>query len=300
MGSIETAEVQKQNSALPVPGCKMRLIMAVRFYGDESEDKEEKVHAIAGFIGFAEDWDRLQEEWISRVKPTGVSAYHMTDCDNGWGEFSEKKGWTKTDRDQLTKDLIEMICRHGVYLIGMAVMLDDYKTLQPLNDEGEMLGHDKWHLAFQFVLREACSRVGDEAPPKETVAFFFDWKTKQGVAKRLFDYTMGLDRLQPWHKRLETLTFGHKEFDVPGSIPLLQVADIAAVESRKVLANSITHPHLPERRSLARLKECNRVWSIRYLDKPVIDMLYEDKRRKMALLNKYEETFFKLKKLRSD
>ena len=48
------------------------FIMAIRFDGDESEDKEGKIHAIAGFIGFAEEWDRLQEEWIDRVEPNGV------------------------------------------------------------------------------------------------------------------------------------------------------------------------------------------------------------------------------------
>jgi hypothetical protein len=178
----------------------------------------------------------------------------------------------------------------------MAVMLDDYKTLPPLTNDGKMLGHDKWHMAFQFVLHEACLKVGDEAPPEETVAFFFDWKTKRGVANKLFEYSKRLDK--PWSKRLGTVTFGHKEFDVPGSIPLLQVADIAAVESRKVLANKITHPELPERRSLTRLKQAGRVWSIQYLDKPVIDMLYEDKRREMGLPNKYDETFLKLRELR--
>jgi hypothetical protein len=274
--------------------------MAIRFYGDESEDKEEKVHAIAGFIGFAEEWDRLQEEWIARVEPTGVSAYHMTDCDNGRGEFSEEKGWTRGERNRLTIDLIEIICRHDVFMLGMGVRLDDYKTLPPVNDEGVMLGADKWHLVFQGVLQEAAMRVGEDAPPEETIAFFFDWKMKQGTANSIFDYTKEDEDLKPWHKRLKTLTFGHKEFNVPGSIPLLQCADLAAGEVRKALAHPITHPELAERKSLSRLKEADKVWSIKYLDKPVLDALYEYKREKLGLPNKAQEAAERLNRLRPD
>src|SRR5579863_9684925 len=110
--------------AVHAPSCQKRLIMAVRLYADESEDAEEKVIAVAGFIGLADQWESLQDKWIARVKPTGVSAYHMTDCENGWGEFSDKKGWTKADRTQLTTDLIEIICDHEVYLLGMGMLLE--------------------------------------------------------------------------------------------------------------------------------------------------------------------------------
>src|ERR1700678_1747026 len=202
--------------------------MAIRFYGDESEDKEAKVHAIAGFIGQASQWELLQDEWISRVKPTGVSAYHMTDCDNGHGEFSDKEGWTKESRTRLTIDLVEIICRYDVFLIGVGVYLDDYNSLSPVTEHGGALGHDKWHSAFQSVLREAALRVEKCIPKGETIAFFLDWKEKHGMADDLFGWTQCEEQL-PWRDRLGTLTFGHKEFDVVGSLPLLQVADVAAV-----------------------------------------------------------------------
>jgi hypothetical protein len=269
--------------------------MALRFYGDESEDKEQKVHTLGGFLGWADEWDHLQEEWIDRVKPTGVSAYHMTDCDNGGGEFSDAKGWTKTDRTQLTIDLIEIICRHKVFLIGMGLYIDDYKTLGPVTDDGEMLGHDKWHLVFQGALREAAIHVDKIAPPEETIAFFFDWQMKQGMANDLFESTQNESSL-PWRNRLGTLTFGHKEFGVPGSLPLLQVADIAALEVRKSLAHPITQPKLPERRSLARLKQCGG-GVIKIFDKPYFDALYELKRKSLGLPNKAEETELRLRNL---
>jgi hypothetical protein len=274
--------------------------MALRFYGDESEDKQEKVLAIGGFLGLAEEWDALQEKWIARVKPTGVSAYHMTDCECGQGEFSRENGWCEQDRRDLTIDLIELIAAHNIFLIGHAVLLDDYSQFPPVNDEGVKLGHDKWHMAFQGLLQQAANRVGDDAPPEETIAFFLDWKQKQGAAQFLFDYTKNETRLKPWRQRLGTLTFGHKEFDVPGSLPLLQVADIAAVETRKAIGNPITHPHLPERKSLARLKEAGKVWSISFLDEPVLTAIYEMKREDLGLPNKAKEAAERLHKLRPD
>jgi hypothetical protein len=271
--------------AVHPPHSKSRFIMAIRFYGDESEDKQEQVHAVAGWVGKAEEWEHLHGEWISRVKPTGVSAYHMTDCECGGGEF---KNWLKPERDQLTIDLIEMICRHNIFLFGMGILLEDYKSLPPLSKEEAALGHDRWHLAFQGVIHTPAD-VMDGFPPEETIAFFFDWKTKQGVANDVFDYTKNEARLGPWHKRLGTLTFGHKEFDVPGSIPLLQVADIAAVETRKYYANPITHPHLKDRKSLLRLKEAGRIWSLKCLDKPVLDVMREAKREELGLPNNLEQ-----------
>jgi hypothetical protein len=264
--------------------------MAIRFYGDESEDKEEKVHAVAGFIGWANQWERLQEEWINRVKPTGVSAYHMTDCDNGRGDFADDKGWKKEDRKQLTIDLIEIICRYRVFMIGIGVYLDDYKLLPPVTEDGELLGHDKWHSAFQAVLREAARRVEQSRgmPESETIAFCLDWKEKQGKADELFAACQNAPEL-PWRNRLGTLTFGHKEFNKAGSVPLLQVADIAALETRKSLAHELAHPELPERSSLARLKQAGRVALIAGMDKPYLEALYEMKRETLGLPNYAKE-----------
>lgn len=202
------------------PGCSKRWIMAVRFYGDESEDKDSKVLSIAGFLGFAEDWDALQEKWIARVKPTGVSAYHMTDCDNGWGEFSKSNGWTALDRRQLTIDLIEIVTQHRILMIGLSMLLDDYRNISVLPGSDTALGGDKWHALFQGILMYAVECMGAEAPPEETIAFFFDWKQKQGGANFFFDNIRNEKRLSDWRTRLGTLTFGHKEFNVHGSVPI--------------------------------------------------------------------------------
>ena len=263
--------------------------MAVSFYADESEDKDGKVHAIGGFIGFRDEWEIFEERWTGRLKPTGVNAYHMTDCECGFGEFSDKNGWTKTDRDQLTTDLIEIICEHDIFMIGAGVLLDDYRQFGPVDNEKVGLGAGKWNFVFQYIVQEACRRVGDQAPPEQIVSFFFDWKDKHGTADSLFAHMQCDDRLQSWHKRLGTVAFGHKEFDVPGSIPLLQVADIAAVETRKAIGNPITHPHLRERRSLSRLKQAGRIWSIKYFERPVLEVMYELKRAELGLSNRAEE-----------
>jgi hypothetical protein len=265
--------------------------MAVRFYCDESEDRESKVLSLAGFLGTGEDMDALQEEWVARLKPTGVSAYHMTDCDNGGGEFSDAKGWNKTDRTHLTIDLIEIIARHKVFLVGLSVLLDDYRTIPSFPGTDKLLGFDTWHLLFQGIFMYAEQLLGTEAPPEETIACFFDWRQKTGRAQTIFEIMRDIQDL-PFSKRLGTLTFGHKEFDKPGSIPLLQIADIAAVETRKDLANPITHPHLPERRSLARLRQTGRVWLL-HLDKLVLEGMYEMKKAQLGFPHNAEEAFLK-------
>jgi hypothetical protein len=257
------------------PWCKERLIMAVSFdlcaYFDESEDALEKVHAIGGFIAPTHEWDSLQDAWVARVKPTGVSAFHFTDCECGYGEFTEERGWKKEDRLNLIVDLIGLICRYNVYMIGCGVILDDYKGLPT------PLGLDKWHFAFQAVLLEAAL----QAMPllsEETVAFFFDWKNKQGNAQDLFLTIQQDQKLGAWRNRLGTLTFGHKEFNAPGSIPLLQIADVAAFETRKALSNPITHPDLKERISFQKLREAEKVGVIMRYDKNVLSKIWQSKK----------------------
>jgi hypothetical protein len=269
--------------------------MPVRFYCDESEDKESKVLSLAGFFGVAEDWEQLQEEWIARVKPTGVSAYHMTDCDNNQGEFSPDKGWTKPDCTQLTIDLIEIIAKHNVLLIGSSMLLDDYRSIPPFPGTDKRLGWDEWHFLFQSVFPWAVVCLGADAPPEETIALFFDWREKRGVAYSLFEDITKDKTFGDWPKRIGILTFGHKEFDVPGSIPLLQVADVAAVETHKALANPFTHPHLKERQSLSRLKRDGRVWIMVHHDKLILEAMYEVKKKQYGMPNNAEEAFRKMR-----
>lgn len=76
---------------------------------------------------------------------------------------------------------------------------------------------------------------------------------------------------------------------------LLQVADIAAVETRKALANPITHPHIPERKSLARLKQAGNVWAMLHLDKLVLDAMYESKKEELGLPHDDGAAFLKMR-----
>jgi hypothetical protein len=254
-------------------------MMAIRAYFDESEDKDATIHAIGGFIGIEQEWESLQDKWVGRVDPTGVTAYHMTDCECGYGEFSAEKGWNKEDRNQLTKDLIEIILRHKVFMLGAGLLLDDYKQIPPLDEKEDLLGGDKWLFPFQSVIQEAATQAL-RIPGNEAVAFFFDWREKKGNAQKMIEEFREDTRLGEWRRQLGTLTFGHKEFDVADSLPLLQVADIAARETAKAIENKIsTNPH--RRESFERLKAGNRVYRIDFFDKEVMQIMFELKREEL-------------------
>lgn len=270
-----------------------------RSYCDESEDKDGNVHVVGGFIGEATEWDRLEEKWIARIKPAGISAFHMTDCNANQGEFSKEKGWTKQDCTQLTIDLIGLINQHNIFMYGVGVLLHDYRAIPPVNDEGMKLGKDKWHMTFQSLLHDLALAV-EPFDKEETIGFFFDWRAKQGAADDIFKFTQEDSRLGDWRKRLGTLTFGHKEFDVPGSIPLLQVADIAAVEAQKKISIPITHPHLGERRSFIALREAKRVMRVSCFNKAVLEIMYELKREELGLPNNAHDARAKLEAMKEE
>lgn len=203
----------------------------------------------------------------------------MTDSEGGYGEFSAEKGWKKEDRNQLTKDLIEIILQHKVFMLGAGLLLDDYKQIPPLNEKADLLGGDKWLFPFQSVIQEAAMQAL-RIPGNEAVAFFFDWRKKQGNAKKMIEEFREDTCLGEWRRRLGTLTFGHKEFDVADSLLLLQVADIAARETAKAIENKIsTNPH--RRESFERLKVGNRVYRIEYFNKEVMQIIFGLKREEL-------------------
>jgi hypothetical protein len=252
--------------------------MAIRAYFDESEDSDAVVHSIGGFIGFAEQWDKLQFEWTARVKPTGIRAFHLTDCESGWGEFRD---WPKEERKRLTIDLIDIILKHEVFMIGAVILLGPYNDLPALTGKGNKLGGDKWLAGFQAVIQDAASQAS-EVRGDESVEFFFDRKIGYvSKAQAIIDEFRDDARLGDWRKKIGTITFGSKEFDAPDSIPLLQVADIAAVETRKAVGNPLTHPHLPERKSMMRFKEENRITRIYKYDQKTLQILYDLKKEEI-------------------
>jgi hypothetical protein len=238
----------------------LEMLAMLQAYLDESVDKDHRMFVVAGFVGRSDAWSSLLHEWIDRIQPERlprpIKAFHMTDCENGGGEFRDVLGWDKTSRTDLIIDLIDIICRHRVGMFGVGVPIKEYEALSPVTDQGLKLGYTQYHFAFQAAVAYLAAEMEDhEFPRHDTIAFFLDRNSPhESWANALHKHLQNSD--QSWSHRIGSLTFNSKE-----KLRLLQVADLGAYESMKYLTNAV-FTEGRSRRSFNKLAENHRVMKL--------------------------------------
>ena len=72
-------------------------------------EKDQKFVVVAGFISSADDWRKFENQWQERLLGDGISCFHMSDFAASRGEF--KLGWKNNEkhRQELLRDLMEII-----------------------------------------------------------------------------------------------------------------------------------------------------------------------------------------------
>ena len=166
--------------ALHAPDSRLKMLATLQTYLDESIDRDHRIFAIGGFIGRADEWRELLFEWIDRIHPSKlprpIKAFHMTDCENGGGDFRDELGWDRESRRQLIIDLIAIICRYNVALFGMGLPIKEYERLDHVDPNKRLkLGYSQYHLLFQSVIRDLVKEMDDGSfGGHPRVAFFFD------------------------------------------------------------------------------------------------------------------------------
>jgi hypothetical protein len=242
---------------------------------DESIDGGRRVFVIAGFVGRIDAWNSLTAEWIDRIQPqklpNPISAFHMTDCETGHGEFRDRFGWDRDSRRQLITDLIEIICKHQVVMWGIGVRIEDYEALAPVNEEGVKLGRSSYH----FVLQAAIAYLAGEMEGLgnshyDTIDFLFDRRDDHETWARTLHKELRNSE-HSWGRYIGTLSFSNKT-----EMRRLQVADLGAYETMKHLTNALYNEGRT-RRSFEKLADNRHVLAVGHLPKEKLDMIHEHK-----------------------
>jgi len=254
----------------------MSLISA---YADESSDKDRRILSVSAFVGEAEEWSFLLADWIERLKPANlpnpVTAFHMTDCETGNGEFSEKNGWDHSSRQKLIIDLISIISRRRVALFGVGMQLKDYSSLELI--DGQPLGKSEYHFLLQAVMGGISMELEEtKADRLEDVSYFFDQNAKNEYWANEIHRALRSDKRVNWSHRIGPLIFGSKE-----KIRLLQVADLGAYETMKYVTNSIFGEGR-SRRSFEALASEKKIAKILVYDGKTLNTMLENKRNELA------------------
>jgi hypothetical protein len=196
--------------------------MIFSVFGDESADEaKQRVFAVSGVIGNAEEWEKTEEEWTHR---TEGEDFHATDC-----EYEKKF--------DLYRDLAQILATSGV--AGLAVSLDliAFRELLPtaLPDAGYYQCLSKVissHTGNAQQWNERVDATLDCGDPKIQLEFTFDHRIESEVnAGSLYSSFLN----QPEWKDSQLFATQQISFDSRKN-PRVQMADMVAREAMKDLA----------------------------------------------------------------
>jgi len=183
-------------------------------YGDESQSSKQRVFAIAGLLGSAEQWTALRKQWAER---TGGRIFHAADCESGYGEY---KNEPEEERHRLHRSLTRILAESGV--IGWGIGMDREGSRREFP---QAMRDQYFHSCFLRTVRKL-AEYASQCIPQDDVEFIFDrhpetehntsllykqvvesedWATKPRMAKELvFSSRMeiGIQAADLWAREL--------------------------------------------------------------------------------------------------
>lgn len=242
-------------------GRKRRLVaFMLSVFGDESADEtKQRVFAIAGVIGTEEAWEALESEWIGR---NGGTPFHATDCDSDQGDYASRP---HDENKRLYCDLATILAKSGLGGWGLAINLIAQRRTFP--DAPDIFSYYKGFTEVLSAMKNCAAKNN------EVVKFTFDMRKES-------DHNAGLlyamFRMMPEYERR---TFSEISFVSSVDHPRVQIADLFARETMKVLDNQIGPIKREPRKSWIALCDTGR-FHVRAL----MDDWFEDLKREMPRL----------------
>jgi len=105
------------------------LMLTVCFDAAGKEDSEQFV-VVAGFAGMAKVWSEFEIAWQNRLDKDDLPYFHSGD----FAHFRDplfSRGWKDNEprRQRLCRDLMRIICDHGLRKFGTVINLDTHRTI---------------------------------------------------------------------------------------------------------------------------------------------------------------------------
>lgn len=248
-----------------------------RAYLDESEDSAAGLYAVGGFVGKAEVWELLRSRWLECL-PSGVSAFHATDCFSGNEQF---EGVDIPERIELLDRLTGVIVSHEVFLIGYGIDARTYKKLAPKARSNDFL-ENKYAAPFGGAVGLACEAMGNLPGPQdwrilehgeewESCAFFIEAHKDYSESARRTIASMRSCGDIWFRNRIGQDTYAAKSG--PGAIPLLQTADLGAFLAAKYISKA-PEGKIPWTKYFEKLKNNGRVRGMTLADEYSLNALF--------------------------
>jgi len=210
------------------------VVMIAAYFDESSDQQQERIFVVAGYIGLEEHWRALSRKWATMLSDVGIAEFHAVDCEHGTAQFA---GMSRRRRQGIQRRFVELLADESNGLIGIvgAIMLGPYARLRQRFRESRRippglpisgtLDHP-YYLAFQLAIESAAINPAVTALPAiEKLDFVFDRHSLGGRIPTLFGSIQG-DHSLGYSSRLASVQFHSRTTVLP-----LQAADLLAYEA---------------------------------------------------------------------
>jgi Protein of unknown function (DUF3800) len=229
-----------------------RFLVLLEAYFDESGTHDgSKVLTVAGYIGDPAAWVHFEGEWRAALEEYGLEFFHMNKFAAGAPPVYAR--WTREQRLDNLKRLIDLTNRHAYASVGVCVPLESFQSLVP-PDAQEFLGGPYGFAAIACFFETA--RLVRAHRSDGWISYVLEsGGPDPGVVANHFKRFMQRPELRQY-LRLQSLRFDDKRVFTP-----LQAADILAYELYRHLPKQLGNDlRLPRLRNLRLLAEVQRAW----------------------------------------
>ena len=189
------------------------------YFDDSGTHTRSPIVLWGGLIGYDEQWEYLEREWMKPLGDRGLASFHMAECEAGDGPYG-----TRAERDRLTYELREAIIRSELFKLGGAVAKQDWDELV-VGRAREALG-DAEDASLHYLIMNAMDFAHRE---HDALTMFFDARVEKmaAIESLLSRYNRSLGRTDS------------AEFVVAQTSPAIQAADMVVWEMRNHMLRTV-------------------------------------------------------------
>jgi hypothetical protein len=234
-------------------------------YGDESlDEKGTRVCAVAGLVGKEESWITLESKWKGLH---GSIPFHANDCDSDRGSFALRPGENEDISHRKNKDLY----KQSVMLLAES-NIGGFAAVYDLKAQRAAFPPPKSPpLYYQPFIDVLDAMRGFAINASDCVKFTFDTRLESN-----FNAALIFAHLRESHPNWANYVDSELSFETSSKNSRIQIADLFARESMKVLDNDIGPVKRPIRKSWEALRNTRRFavfsYSTEYFARPKMDI----------------------------
>jgi len=234
-------------------------------YGDDSSDeRSERVCAVAGVVGTIMGWRSVERQWLAI---TNGIPFHAKDCDSDQGDYKNRP---HDENKTLYRDLTVLVAESHLHGFGIAINLIALHRVFP---DAEDLAYYRAFLRVMEVMKDTAKKNA------EIAEFTFDMRMDNEHNAGLL-YGSTRENEPEWAPHLADKI----SFEFARKNPRIQVADLLAREAMKALDNQVGPVKRDVRKSWKALRETGRFEVEAYSDDWFNDLKrqYADLERKVG------------------